>query len=860
MGKILRKNMVISLIICIVMTTTAFAGSSRQVKYTYESNNGNYTAGKLSHPENGPKEDDGIIDFENGDADIGQNYSWSSVGYGKYMYIGTCYGAMYNTMKKMAYELNMELSELKAIVNVLYNGTLYVGDEKNNPEAQNRAVIVKLNTETLEVSIIEPPKNMGGYRASIEFKDKLYFSATGTTPYLLEIDPKTDETKVVYKSQKPSSPSISTGIRGLTVVGDELIASMIGDNGAYIVSSTEPSKGESSFKTICTQEDLLDYPAYLYTDSIFGGSIWDMVCFNNKLYFTVVTGKNGDKSSFAMFRGENDENGKWTFEPIIGKEEDNTKYPLGLGASRSGAANLEVYNNHLYIGGYNDPMIALSDVLNFNFENLYKDLSEPVNLWRMDKSEDIELVAGEPNKLFSKRVGNQTSGFGSSLNQYVWDMEVYQGKLYLGTFNIGSLAYPIMQFTNGDVLDMTKEEIESQIKYIKELIEILSNKQNSSSKLEEVISEETETEEISEETINKKNVNEEDNNEENSNKDIDIKEETISENINEESVVKTSEKEVLTQENEKIIDSLEEMSKNLEVITEELDSTYEDNTSNRSISEQEIVLKCLEDAKKIYEEYKDELSEESIESLDKLLNKEKIQNFKYFIESCKYLSKGQRGFSLLVSEDGKNFETITNDGFSDPYNHGLRTFSKTTTGLTIGTANPFKGTQVWKITDNNADSIKDSIVDNNKATYDKYKKEEVAFKIRYNGNTLESVQKDYKSLTEGTEYTLKDEYIVFSTDYLDTLDLGTHEFRFRFSNNGFVDVKVEVIDSSSEDTDNPEKPNDTTKPNNNDKNESISGPNNIQTGDDSGIVILTILSVCCLVALFILNRKNRMKS
>ena len=137
-------------------------------------------------------------------------------------------------MKKMAYELNMELSELKAIVNVLYNGTLYVGDEKNNPEAQNRAVIVKLNTETLEVSIIEPPKNMGGYRASIEFKDKLYFSATGTTPYLLEIDPKTDETKVVYKSQKPSSPSISTGIRGLTVVGDELIASMIGDNGAYI--------------------------------------------------------------------------------------------------------------------------------------------------------------------------------------------------------------------------------------------------------------------------------------------------------------------------------------------------------------------------------------------------------------------------------------------------------------------------------------------------------------------------------------------------------------------------------------------------------------------------------------------------
>lgn len=40
-------------------------------------------------------------------------------------------------------------------------------------------------------------------------------------------------------------------------------------------------------------------------------------------------------------------------------------------------------------------------------------------------------------------------------------------------------------------------------------------------------------------------------------------------------------------------------------------------------------------------------------------------------------------------------QTITVDGFGDPYNHGLRAFAATDQGLCLGTANPFYGTQVW---------------------------------------------------------------------------------------------------------------------------------------------------------------------
>lgn len=47
-----------------------------------------------------------------------------------------------------------------------------------------------------------------------------------------------------------------------------------------------------------------------------------------------------------------------------------------------------------------------------------------------------------------------------------------------------------------------------------------------------------------------------------------------------------------------------------------------------------------------------------------------------------------------------NVETVTTNGFGDPYNHGCRVFAVTNNGLSIGTANPFYGTQVWSLVNN----------------------------------------------------------------------------------------------------------------------------------------------------------------
>ena len=826
----MKKNKIISMFLAVTLAltplTTHAETSNTHFPITYTSESGNYTATKLSHPNDDVMQPDGIIEYENGINDRGENYSWSAVGHGDYMYVGVLYGAISRTLQIMAAQNNIDYSLFKASVDALFNGTLFMGDEENNPNNENRSMLLKLNTKTGEVTVVRPP-NDASYRAAIEYKGKLYFAASASQPYLLEIDPTDDSTKIVYTSQKPSNPFISVGIRGLTVVNDNLVASMIGDNGAYIVSSNNPSQGESSFKTIATQEDLLDYPAYYYNDNIFGGAIWDMVEFNNKLYVTVVTGKSENKQAFAMFSGkENEETGKWDFNLIVGDEKDGATYPYGLGADRSGAGNLFVYDNHLYIGGYNDPMIALADVLNMKFEDIYKDISSPVCLWRMDTNEKIEMVAGDSNELFPTVLGNQSAGFGSNLNQYVWRMAEYDNKLYVGTFDIGSLAYPLMQFTNGDVLHMTPEEIKSQIHYIKALLEILKKNDENSSKLPNYSNDDLINDNLTDDNLNT-DIDDTDNLHTNdSNNDTDITNSKFENNNIIEEI--TEETPTLTEESseEYYINSLSDAEQeNLENTLTDLydgllnldsilnDTAYIDSETNTVKSYS--IIDIYQNLVNKYLAIRDLLPKNLVEILDKSLNQQSVDNLFYFLETCKYLSVGERGFDLLVSEDGINFETITNNGFGDPYNHGCRIFAVTNSGLTLGTANPFYGTQVWKITDNQRGSILDSIIKNTNVTYNKNpeasENKTVAFDVEFNGNTLKKIQLNYNTLKEGIDYTVTDNKIILSETLLNSLDVDNYSLEFIFSVGSRAYTTLNVVDEADSKNEPITKP--TTNPN-----------------------------------------------
>ena len=694
----------------------AFAEGTQKITY----NAGNYTFEKISHPTKGTMSADGIVDYiGNGAVDVitdssdpnynagdrGQNYSWSAVAYGDWMYVGTCYSAMGNTLTLMQNILGDKFDKdvMEAALKAMFNGTFYYGHEDG---VDGGGILVKVNTKTGEIKLLMSNSLNGMaplFRNAIAYNGKLYFCGSvhvngrSGLPSVYEIDPKDDSYKAVYVGLSSIQDygaaykkGISTGIRGMCVYNGKLVISNVfadattGKSGATILASSNPSEG---FTVIASQSDLFDYPAYTYRDSIYGGSVWDMVEYNGHLYVSICTGTeenapdDNTMQSFAIVRGDENADGTFTWTPLIGdQQKDGARYTFGIDPerTRSGAANLIVYKDHLYIGEYNDEQIAMERIL-FNKTGEGSDgslggvdcsfvnanLEQSVNLYRMDKDENIELLVGDATTMFPNGgISGIGSGFGHNENQYIWRMEVYDGKLYIGTFDTSSLLEPIGQFSNGDIIGMTPEQWATQLQYIKELLELLyeKNKTNPVTTYEMQATPETATPETA--------------------MYMDDMAVEVEDSFASEAAALTDMMEIAP----------DVLGNDTEVAVLSPENSVEDRiTSLQDFSDYYETM--LDQYEQLAAEY--DLGDDLKDAFEKLLNQETWDKIKSVLVCLNYMRTATRGFDMYVTSDGVNFETLTTSGFGDPYNHGLRVFAVTNQGLCLGTANPFYGTQLW---------------------------------------------------------------------------------------------------------------------------------------------------------------------
>ena len=632
-SKLLSIVLAVTMVFGFAVSPLAFNGA-----VTYKS--GEYELTKISHPEKGLGEVDGIVDYvgdgavsakDNGQGDRGQNYAWSAVAYGDCVYVSTNYNSLGLTLGFMDSVLGNKFdpAEMNATLDVMFNGHFYTGE----PDGGNTGgVLTKINTKTNEVTVLMSKSTTGHnvqLRNACEFNDKLYFcGSVNGLPKIIEVDPNNgDKCTIVYEGINQSDyyqaylQGICTGIRGLCAYKDYLIVSMVTLGGAQILISSNPSAGQEAFTVIADQQELFDYPAYHFPDSIYGGSIWEMVEYNDDLYVSICTGTPDNKpdeytmQSFSLVKGEMGENATdWTWTPVIGDKEDGAKYTFGIDPerTRAGAGVIYVYDGYLYIGEYNDEEIPLEHILfKADFEFMNRNLEQSVSLYRMDKNEDIELIMGDATEMFPE--GGKSglgSGFGRNENQYIWRMEEFNGKLYVGTFDTSSLLEPIGQFSNGNLLSMTPSEWASLIEYVKTFVEISTAAKES---------------EVAAQSISDDDIND-----------------------------------LTYLYNKYSVDELAKMA-----------SDKVHGKTSRTAPQSELALSTL------------------------------VKTLEGFLETAGYMKDAERGFDLYVTEDGINFETITTNGFGDPYNHGLRTFAAMEDGLMIGTANPFYACQVWMLTDGN---------------------------------------------------------------------------------------------------------------------------------------------------------------
>ncbi len=624
----LSLALAVAIVFGFTVSTVAYSG-----KITFNSNG--YTATKISHPNKGTKTVDGIVDYvgdgvvsvnDKGQGDRGQNYAWSAIAVGDYVYVGTCFNAMGQTLNFMDSVLGNDFDpdEMRAQLNVMFNGDFYNGE----PDGANTGgILVKVNVLTSEVNLLMS-KSLNGksalFRNVCEYKGKLYFcGAVNSLPQIVQVDPETDECKIVYQGidakdmPEAHKQGICVTVRGLCEFGGKLVVSCVTMNGPQILISEKPWEGQNAFTEIADQEDLFNYPGFHYTDSIYGGSIWEMASFNDKLYVSLCTGTQENRpdsnsmQSFALVKGEENSDGSWEWTPVIGDKSDGARYTFGIDPerTRSGAGVLQVHGDYLYIGEYNDEQIALEGILfNADFDFMNANLEQSVNLYRMDTDENIELIVGNPTKMFPKGgTSGLGSGFGRNENQYIWRMTSYNGKLYVGTFDTSSLLEPIGQFANGNLLTMSPADWSKLLNYIEEYF-----------------------------------------------------------------TVKNSENEPTAYSSSK--------SENREAISRAFE--------NYSTSELAQILSGYNNS-----EISAYASDPDIDAL--------IKTVSGFLTCGEYLRTATRGFDLYVSDDGVNFETVTTNGFGDPYNHGLRVFANMDNGLMIGTANPFYAAQIWMLNESN---------------------------------------------------------------------------------------------------------------------------------------------------------------
>lgn len=773
MNKIAQRAIALTLA-ATVGVSLAVVGVSAAEKAGIQFESAGFSIEKISHPDRGSGEVDGILPFDVLGEEVNryQSYSWSMADYGDSIYIGTCWnpiaGIGYRNLRDhlrdsfmnsgMDYASAMEKASKIAtdLVNLLYGGNLSGGDNSTT----GTPCIIRVNKTTNESSLVYIEKeksayiNWNGYRTARVFDGKLYFVCAGfPTSRLIQVDPDSGTSKVVLQRTSENT-TFSSGIRGLNIFNNQLIVSLATDGadpdnleldpglpkemqdamreiakkdtrysdpnwdmeGVRILATSDPSD-PNAWQVIANQETFDDLPACWIRDSINGGGIWDIKSYDGALYATMVTGKTdaatgvNTKRGFAMYKGEQDGD-NWTWTPIIGDTSKGAKYPFGMGIDAPCAGNIQPYGGYLYIGGYNDPMLDFAAVPDKqDWEPLYNDLKNPVHLYRLDTEGNIEEIVND--------------GFGAASNQYVWNMAEYNGKLIVGTYDTSTLLSGLTQLTDGTWIEMTPEEFLTRMRYLVDLIKDFIG-------------------------------------------------------------TDLSARSAGIEQGEAFLNGLEQIENTVQ------------GTAVYSAGSKDLVEQ-LTSVKETYTKYVrpvlNWIAPSVVKTIDEFFDSQDVWNFAYYFAISSIISQSEKGFDLLISSDGVNFEVVTRDGFGDPYNHGAKGLLATDSGFYVGTSNPFWGTQLWKMTDGSEISLTatSSVYNKDSASAD-HKDISTSF-MADKSVSLDAVSLGDQKLKAGEDYELNGTTVTFLNNYLDTLSAGEHRFDLAFSNGKKLSFSILIMEA-----------------------------------------------------------------
>lgn len=735
-----------TVMLCSVLPFSVFAEGAAIV-YT----NGKYTAEKISHPTTGEGQPDGLVE----ETDRQNSYSWSMAQLGDWIYIGCNRNLLYSGLSQAIPSLPQEIQAIiPDFVKTIANDEIPI---PASPLETAQGVIVRCNIKTKKMETYfasadyPDPKTTPyysycfGFRSAKRFKDAIFMNAMSAAG------------NVIYKITEDAAPGVPPEV--VKVQGGENLRAMALSNNedTLYIGGTEPNEGEVDFKPVVFRttdgenfEKIATFNEPVFAKYIAkgagyyagaGGDVWDIAEYNGNIFMSFMTYKGS-----PIFRGHyapedvraNDAGWVWT--ELAGDNIENMEehhYGIGFDNALNYAMMPYVFNDQVYFLTFTDAMDTLIEgvfglleflnadaetrSINTFFESLKgmeAAMENQASIYRLKENGEIEMTVGSPELLDEGSkiayVGNQLAGFNNDSDigttLYNWRAETYNDKMYVGTLDTYPLFKYLTKLTNGDLLNMSADQFRQQLNYVVDLLKMINKTQEESITAESLINQAREADENNEEDQQM----------------VAAQAFEASPQVEEEVTEVQPEAEVIR--DGFLPESTEEVEKPTnQVIDKIIDALVRIQQSLDKEATVDSIHKALENIPEAAEQltkvqnrlgylcwryrYHPVLHKilrtayDSVAFVAKKLDDIDEEGLNRYIRISETLAKHQNqntklsGFELYSTKDGVNFDTVTLNGFNDQYNWGVRNLLATDDGLYVGTANPFYGTQLWKLTD-----------------------------------------------------------------------------------------------------------------------------------------------------------------
>ena len=729
----MKLSKIVSACLCLLLVMgvlspaagAATAGEGRVVARTED-----YTVTRLSNPESGERETDGLI--AGGDRE--NSYTWRLALRGDEIYIATTRNiasALVNMYGKDFAAAGLSVDSLWAMIDLVTNGDIPRND------ANEGANILSYNRVTGEFRVIYTADTGDYFRMAVTFGRNVYFGSYSAVPenpqYILKLDPEGNFTRVFQTMG-------SVSLRANCVYEDHLFFAGADDRTPVGEDDGAPARmavlrksndDDTVWERVADYRDFGEAAYDPIMSSWAGAPIWELAAHNGWIYATAPS-----HAGFLIFRGrpaaeeETPNEYGWHWEEVAGLSNGVNNPGLSdveggePGTMRSLIGSVYEWNGTLYAYNFDHSFggeasafagmvqkLAGKDVKASEYLfYLYDSLQNPQKIWALDD----ETGRFEEVREFTKL----TEG---TLNEYIWRMGEYDGDLYISTMDAGVFYNYLTQLTNGSFVNGTVEELAQRIGYLRSLLRLMGSTEGiGESALNAVRNALLQgigllrtllTMEIDRDNLAKFLEN------------YDAFKLALAEAmrgaLNDLKGKKPDELAayLLTQDvTDKVLHEGLTLSgilfRDVDVnalIPEELTNEYTQKlitvlsvaqgfgVSYNDMDEftQTIIRENL---KTLLVAYLQTVLDDWTRQINAAFDSVDLEGIRMYVAINDAVRNNEWGFDLFRTSDGKHFEVISRDGFGDKYNYGCPAFLETEEGLYFGTCNPFYGGQLYLLT------------------------------------------------------------------------------------------------------------------------------------------------------------------